>query len=129
MLDWSNRSQSDEDYPMNTSISKAQVKVWLVLGALDAIGAAGSLWHDYLPWAWLAQGYLPKDPKTGVTAPRPDRWTPNKNPWVHDHATGEWRRWNSNTGQWENKGKERSWDKEPTKDSGLPPRLGATHKD
>jgi hypothetical protein len=26
----------------------------VVLGALTAIGAAGGLWHDYLPWAWLA---------------------------------------------------------------------------
>ena len=35
-------------------VSKAQIKIWLVLGCITAVGAAGSLWHQDIPWSWLA---------------------------------------------------------------------------
>jgi hypothetical protein len=35
-------------------ISRAQIKIWLILGAIILIGAAGSLWYESLPWSWLS---------------------------------------------------------------------------
>jgi hypothetical protein len=35
-------------------IPKAQIKIWLILGSMTAIGAAGSLWHEDIPWSWAA---------------------------------------------------------------------------
>src|SRR5262249_54505662 len=42
------------DFHLRDWVSKAQLKIWLVLGLILAIGAAGSLGYEELPWPWAS---------------------------------------------------------------------------
>ena len=54
MLDWNTKDHIlEKGNKMNRCISRAQVKIWLVLGSLIAIGVCGILWHGLIPLAWV----------------------------------------------------------------------------
>jgi hypothetical protein len=41
-------------FNLNEWIARAQIKIWFILGAIIAVGAAGSLGYECIPWPWLS---------------------------------------------------------------------------